>query len=148
MNLNTELFQVQGSSSVFEKLAWNGSSVLVQIRFRHRFRHFFSSKISDVRFRHSLWSDGLGEEEYIQKWVETLRLCVFQTSCKISPRGISALVIVLLASFVSVYPKHRKPSQSQRGSRVHRFQLGRLTWEGAGRFFFIPVCVCHCNVHT
>ncbi len=25
LNLNTELFQVQGSSSVFEKLAWNGS---------------------------------------------------------------------------------------------------------------------------
>jgi hypothetical protein len=34
--------------------------------------------------------------EVIQKWVETLRLCVFQTSCKILPRGISALVIVLL----------------------------------------------------
>jgi hypothetical protein len=69
------------------------SDIVSDIFFLQKFQTFVSD---------SQWSDGLGEEEYIQKWVETLRLCVFQTSCKISPRGISALVIVLLASFVSV----------------------------------------------
>jgi len=50
--------------------------------------------------------------------------------------------------FVSVYPKHRKPGQRQRGARVHRFQMGCLKSEVAGRCVFIPVCVCRCNVHT